>query len=305
MSSRTKALIAILGASLLWSSAGVAKIVVRTLDPFTAVFLRFLVASLVILPFFLREKRKKNFNWRKLLPLSLLSGVNAALYYVGLQTSSANAATIIYAGTPLITALLAKRFIAEATYAKKFIGILVGLAGVLTIIILPTIETGQSVSGDLRGNLFYLLAVAVWSLYIIGSRKASAVFDHSPLTISSLSIFASCVLFGTITLFTWKPSYVQILSQTSIWLIIIHLGVFVTVATLILYQWAIKLSSATTASLTTHLQPVFSIIFNILFLGEQLTSGFVLGSIVVFAGVFLATGERLLSEVKQWRDKSR
>ena len=51
MSTRTKALLAILLATLLWSTAGLSKIVVRTFDPYFAGFLRFFVATLVILPF--------------------------------------------------------------------------------------------------------------------------------------------------------------------------------------------------------------------------------------------------------------
>lgn len=301
MSDRTKALLAIVGVSLLWSSAGIAKIAIRALDPLTVVFLRFLVASIVILPFFLIEKRKTHIQWRILLPLSLLSGLNAALYYIGLQTSSANAATIVYAGTPLITSLLAKRFIAEETHMKKLFGLFVGLAGVLMIIMLPAIETGQRISGDVRGNLFYLLAVIVWAVYTTGSKKISTSVQQSPIILSSISIFMSCALFAAITGFTWKPYYAQVLIQPSIWLVIVHLGVFVTAITLLLYQWTIKLSSATTASLTTYLQPVFSVVFNMMFLGEQLTAGFILGGIVVITGVAIATGGPLIREIRHWK----
>ena len=88
-------------------------------------------------------------------------------------------------------------------------------------------------------------------------------------------------------------------------LIIIQLGIFVTVATYLLLQWAIKHSSAPTAALNQYLQPIFAVIFNFFFLGERVTTGFVFGSIIVFAGVFLATGERFFAEVKLWRGKRR
>lgn len=302
MSARSKAIIAIIAASLLWSSAGISKIVVRTLDPFSAGFLRYLIASLVILPFFLKEKRKKNIDWTKLLPLSILSGINVMLFYVGLQTSSANAATMIYAGAPLMTAILARQFIAEGINIQKFIGLLVGLGGVLIITLLPALESGQILSGDLRGNLLYLMAVIVWAVYSIGSQKASATHNHSPITISGLSIFTSCLLFGVITLFSWKPSYLPKVIEDGLWLTFLHLGIFVTVAPLLLYQWTIKLSSATTASLTTYLQPVSSVIFNMIFLGERLTASFVVGGIVIIVGVVITTGERIFSEVKSWRN---
>jgi drug/metabolite transporter (DMT)-like permease len=40
-------------------------------------------------------------------------------------------------------------------------------------------------------------------------------------------------------------------------------------------------------------------------LGERLTTGFIIGSIVVFTGVFLATGNSFLAEIKTWIKKKR
>ena len=62
--------------------------------------------------------------------------------------------------------------------------------------------------------------------------------------------------------------------EDGLWLTFLHLGIFVTVAPLLLYQWTIKLSSATTASLTS-ISTGFGVIFNMIFLGEQLTANFV------------------------------
>ena len=195
MSDRTKALIAIIAASLLWPSAGISKVVVRTFDPLTAGFLRYLIALLVILPFFLKEKRERNIDWTKLLPLSLLSGVNVGLFYILLQSSSANAATMIYAGAPIVTALLARQFIAERINLQKIIDLLVGLGGVLMIKLLPTLETGQNLSGDLRCNLFYSLAGIVWAVYSIGSQKLPLTTSHQshqrPFHFSSCLYLAS------------------------------------------------------------------------------------------------------------------
>jgi drug/metabolite transporter (DMT)-like permease len=213
MSSRTKALFALLLGALLWSTAGLAKIIVRELDPYIAAFLRFFVASLVILPFFLKEKINRKHIIRDLVPLSLLSSANILFYYVGLLTSTANAATLIYAGVPLVTALIAHQWIGERMNFQKLIGILLGLVGIIFIAVLPTIAKGETVTGSFNGNIFFILAVLVWSLYTIGSRQAIAKRGYSPLTVSGVSIFTTTIFFLSISLFTYKPGYIPILMR--------------------------------------------------------------------------------------------
>ncbi len=52
MSLRTKAIIVLIVVAMLWGTAGTAKILLKSFDPFTVAFFRFFVASLVIVPFF-------------------------------------------------------------------------------------------------------------------------------------------------------------------------------------------------------------------------------------------------------------
>lgn len=304
MSDRTKALLAIIAASLLWGTAGTAKVLLQSFDPFTTAFFRFFVATLVILPFFLKERRQQRPSLLPLVPLALLSTGNIAFFYWGLRTTTANAAAIIYTTVPLIVALVAPKLINEQVTPKKFAGIILGLIGALFIAVLPVVEHGQHLSGDLGGNLFVLVAVLCWSGYTIGSRHMLSSKRTTPITMTAVSIFVSTVIFALLSIIQWKPMYLSALTSVNI-VIIIQLGVFVTVATYLLLQWAIKHSSATTASLGHYLGPVFAVSFNILFLEERLTAGFVIGSIVVLTGVFLATGERFLAEVKLWGGKRR
>ncbi|MBI3955657.1 DMT family transporter [Candidatus Gottesmanbacteria bacterium] len=302
MSNRTKALLAIVAASMLWATAGSAKILVRTFDPFTAAFFRFLVATLIIVPFFLRAQRGKKTSLLPLVPLGLASTGNIAFYYLALRTTTANAAMMIYNATPLVIALTASRMIGEPVTTMKFVGILLGLVGTTLIALLPALEGGgSSLSGDLTGNLFVVGAVASWTIYTIGSRRMLTTKRATPLDLTTASIVTSSSIFGLLAAISWKPTYTTAMVAPTNIALMIHLGIFVTVATYLLYQWAIKHSSATTASLNQYLQPVIALLFNISFLGERLTTGFALGSIVVLAGVVLATGGPLIREIKRWK----
>lgn len=238
-----------------------------------------------------------------LVPLSILGTANIAFFYIGLQTSTANAATLMYAGVPFLTAILAHRLIAERITIQKMMGIFIGIMGVIFIAMLPAIERGEIVSGGFPGNLFFLAAVIVWSLYIIGSRRAIATKGYSPLVVSSVSIFTTCAIFFGISLFTFRASYVPLLMQPSLLFFILHLGLGVTVGTYLLFQWAVKYSSATTTSLNHYLQPVFALLFNMIFLREAITAPLIVGIVLVFTGVMVTSGSHVLHEMRSWTRK--
>jgi drug/metabolite transporter (DMT)-like permease len=300
MSSHTKAFIAIIVSSILFSSAGLAKIVVQTIGPYAAAFLRFAVGSFVMLPFFLRENNQGKRLVRDLVPLSLFCAGNIACYYIGLSSSTANAAALIYAGLPLVTAVLARRFLNEQLTIRRVLGIFIGLCGVVLVALLPALEKGANITGSFPGNIFFFLAILIFPLYTIFSRRATATLRYSPITVTSVSIFTTTVVFFFISLVTFNPQKLPLLFTPTILLLSLYLGIAVTASTYLLYQWAIKYSSATTAALGSYLQPVFGIVLNIIFLHETVTPLFLTAGAIVLTGVFIASGETAWREIRSW-----
>ena len=288
MSNRTKALLAIVVVSFFWGTAGAAKPLIRVIDPYTVAFLRFFVATLIILPFFILTKAKNSPSLLPLLPLGLWSTANVALYYVGLKTSTANAAAIIYTATPLVIAIVSQRLTQEKFTRGKIVGILLGLCGSFFIALLPFLEHGQQVSGSLSGNLLFVIAIITWVFYSIGSQRAITRDHYSPIAITTVSLVTSTVVFGIASLFVWKPYYGPILMLPTNILLILYLGIAVTVITFLLFQWVIRHSSATIASLYIYLQVICAVLFNHIFLGEPITQGFLIGSVLTITGVLIA-----------------
>jgi len=299
MSSRSLALTAIIISSLLWGTAGVAaKVLIREINPFVAAFYRFLIASLIILPFFLHEKKPRSV-WRGLLPLSLVGAINVPLFYLGLKTTTANSASLIYAAVPLATAVLSNILIKEKSPAKRLVGILVGLLGVITIILLPALEKGEALSGALEGNLFITLAMLSWTLYTIGSRYFLAKNQFSPLTITSVYFFTITVVCLVLVCLSGQPFFTPTILVPKYLFTLIYSAIFITLVTYFLFQWAIQRISVTTASLKQYLELVFSVWLNVTLLGEKITAGFVFGSLLVIAGVAIATGSQLTQVFKK------
>lgn len=293
INSKTKALIGVILASLFWSTAGISKILVRSIDPYITAFIRFLISSLFLLPIFLKQKVQKQFNLKSIIPIAILSTANICFFYLGIMTSTANASTIIYSTTPLVVLVFSAIFLNEKISRQKLIGIIIGLFGAVLIGILPIFEKKQQISGDITGNILFGLAMLSWAFYTIGSRYLIVSKKSTGLQLSSISIFLSSIIFGIISFFRWQPNYFSLITQPKNILLFLHLGIFVTVVTYLLYQWSIKHSSATIASLNLYIQPVFAILFNTIFLNEVINKEFVIGSIFVFLGVLITTKDNL------------
>jgi drug/metabolite transporter (DMT)-like permease len=289
MSKKTLAFIAILVAALLWSTAGVtAKTLVQHLDPFVMSFYRFFFASLFILPFFLREKLA-SVPWKKLILPAFVGALNAPLYFLGIQRTTANSGSLIYTAAPLVTAILSYVLIREKNSLSKWIGIFIGLIGVMVIILLPVFETGTNITGNLNGNIYIAFGMLCWTVYAILCRNLRKDNQVSTVTMTSFFFFISTILSLCLAVLTKQPLFPPQLFTPFYIGMLLYAAIFITLITFFLYQWAIGHVGVTTASFKQYIETVFAIVLNNIFLGEKMTFGFIIGSILVFAGVTIAT----------------
>jgi drug/metabolite transporter (DMT)-like permease len=289
MSQKLLAVVAIFIAALFWSSAGaVTKILFLSFDQFPLAFLRFLIAGLVILPFlYSRPIPSKKILLTKFMPVMVFSILNIFFFYLGIAKTTANASTIIYTTTPLFVSVIARKIFQEKFPIYKVMGLIIGFLGVLIVILLPLLENKAIITGDLSGNLILLAGAFSWAWYTIGSQKLNS--QYSSITVTGVSIITSCLVFGGISFITPHRNFITPLFNSNNLLLLFYLAIFVTVITFLSFQWAIKHSSASLASMTNYVQPIFGMIINWIFLGEKLTVGFIVGSILAVGGVILAT----------------
>lgn len=305
MSSKKIAVISLIVSSILWASSGtVAKILLPSIDPIPLMALRIGIGISILIPLYLFRPHKPFIQtFRDTWPAILGATGNFLFFILGVSLTTANAAGIIYTITPLLTLFLAKKTIQELYTPRRLYGILLGLFGVVGIMLLPVIEGHASVSGDPLGNILILCAALCWTLYIVSSRNAISKKGHEPLAVTTFSMSGAFILFLLITLSIPHRPFLSIaLAGFHPWLLLYY-GALVTAVTFLIHQWAIKHSSATTASLTNYLQPIFAFIYNGVFIGEKLTFGFIIGSMFVLVGTFLATSEQAYAYKKSLKRK--
>lgn len=297
MSVRHKALFAILISAILWASAGsVSKLLFMEAPPFVAASHRFILASLIIFPFFLRTKKPKKYL-RELLPLGLFNAGNILFYYMGLSLTTANTGSILGTAIPISVALFSPLLLNEPIAKNKLAGILIGLIGALCIVLLPMIDKGNVSSGNLLGNIFMVGSLICWTMYIIFSRRILLHGDFSPILSTSINIFTVTIAATTAAFLARQTLLSPALTSLSYAGVLLYAAIGITIVTFFLFQWGVQHVSATTASLKEYVQLVVGVAINATVLGERLTSTYLIGSVLIIVGVLFATGNRLTKKI--------
>lgn len=289
MSDKLKGILAIIiGAIIGGATPVLVRIGVLKIPPFTFTFVRFLIASVVIIPFFIKNKIKFDKRFLQLCFLSLLPVINIGLFAIGVRRTTASIGQLIYAATPITVGLLSHFIYHKSVSARKWLYIFIGFVGVVFIIFLPIIQKGALFSGDLIGNFLIFIGMFLWAVYILLTKNL--LKNYSPFIISSVFIFASTLIFFFLSLFEvksfiyWKNN----ITHEFIWALI-YLSTFGTVGIYFFQQMAIKYTDSILGSLSQYLVQIFTYFWAFVLLGEKLTEGIIIGTILIFVSFALLT----------------
>lgn len=292
MTIRNKALAALLGTVFLWSfMVVIARDAVSRTDPVVLLFLRLLFAFLAFMPFFLRSHVWKKPKFKTLAIVSLGSTTNLTFFMLGIAHTSASASQVIYAAIPILILIISRYFQKHIHSVRKITGIIIGFFGIALIVYLSAIEKGETIAGSLYGNSLVIVAMLGWTTYLLSSKQLSRYF--APLEIGSTTItvgfLVSCLLLVIHLTIGGEVGSLEIPALGAA----LYMGLFGTFATYVLYQYAVKHLPSLTVSLTSYIQPITTATLAMIFLGERLTAPFIIGSMLVFAGIFLVSEIKL------------
>lgn len=273
-----------LAASIWGGMYVVSKFALDTIPPFTLLFFRYLTASLVLGFLCWRSKEKLIPTQQKNLVFQIgFVGyfLSIAAQFIGTKYSSAHMGAVITTLSPVFLSAFAIWILKERITTKQVIAIGIAFIGVLVVVGMPG---GHGGSSALLGNLFLVGAAITWGYYSVLSRKISTVY--SPLQITTWGIVIATVLTFPCTFFElgqWSP---QALSQLSMMLCILYLGVVSTAVAFFSWNKGLALLPSHQAGLFFFFQPVVGTLLGWIFLKEQLSSTFFIGSLLIIAGVY-------------------
>jgi drug/metabolite transporter (DMT)-like permease len=120
---------------------------------------------------------------------------------------------------------------------------------------------------------------------------------------TSINFFVTFVVSLVITVMTKQQLFTPAMFTPQFIGTLLYSGIFVTFATYLLFQWAIKHVSTTTAQLKHYIEPVVGVSLNASLLGEHISHGFIAGSLLVFMGITIVTGKHLIAQIKRGLEK--
>src|SRR5581483_1412911 len=261
----------------------------KDFPPLLFTCLRFLIATIVLLPIFLSRKEKlKKPDVKQLSFYSLFFAGNAAIFSIAVQYTTVIMSQILYTTVPLVVAVLSYFILGEKFTKYKIIGLIIAICGI-GILIQNSASKNEVLSfGTPIGNILTLTAVLSWSAYMVLSKKLTK--KYTPVTTS----FVSYVITFLVLLFfipfeqRVRPFTISQVTLSGI-LALLAVGIISSALGFFLIQFTIKKTSAFTASFFQYLGPLSGALTAIPFLGEKLTGGLLISGGLVVIGVFFAT----------------
>ncbi|MEX0848885.1 MAG: DMT family transporter [Candidatus Dependentiae bacterium] len=221
--------------------------------------------------------------------------ITYSLRFWALNYMPAAKTNFIYNLSPFLSALFSYIVFSEKLSMKKWLGLAVGLVGLLPVL-LSTSNLEQQV-GEMSflswPELAVILSVATHTYSWIIMRKLVKEKSYSPMMINGLSMTCGGILALITSLFV--DGFAPIASG-SIGYFFGILGMIILLSNIIcynLYGWLLKRYTATFLSFSGFLSPIFTALYGWILLGEVVTWHFYASCIIVFIGLYLFYQEEL------------
>ncbi|MFZ2265956.1 MAG: DMT family transporter [Azonexus sp.] len=214
-------------------------------------------------------------------------------FFYGLQHITAGRGALVVALNPVVIVLAAWLFGHERMNRRKALGSAIALAGCLTVIgngnPLALIEGTVGV-----GEWLIIGCVLSWAAYTFIGRQATKTL--SPLATTLYGSLVGAAFLGVAALLQGDMAPATWSWQA--WSAMLFLAIF---GTAIAYTWftaAVHQLGASHASIFINLVPVFAVLQAALLLDERLGLSVLFGGLLVIAGVWLTTQQKISLEIR-------
>ena len=278
-------------ATLIWSGNFIiARGIIKTIQPVTLAFYRWLTATIIIAPFawkyFAAEIRvvKQNPLFFLLAAVTGVSMFNTFVYVAGHYSSAINMAILGTCSSPIMSVILARIFLKEKIPPLRIAGIIVCICGILLLLS----------KGNLENLLAFRFTKGDW--WVLAAALSFAIYNTTvkkkPGGTHPVNFLFIVFLLGTIILL---PFYLVELNKhggiefnIANFSTILYLGLGASVICFYIWNKAIAALGSGRTALFGNLIPVFSSIEAVFFLDEKITPVHIISFILVVSGLVIA-----------------
>jgi drug/metabolite transporter (DMT)-like permease len=256
--------------------------------------LRFIIAYVLLLLF---SMTRKSFRWMthtvkdELLMLAL--GVSGGSLYFLTENSAMNYTTttntsLIVCLCPLFAALLIAAFYkSERLHGIQIVGTLMAALGVAVVVLNGHFVLHLSPKGDALA----FAACLCWAVYSLLMIPAGKRYD-------TIFITRKVFFYGLLSMIPYFLLWPEFPPMSTILRLdilgnLLFLGCVASMVCFVAWNWAIKKLGAMTATNYVYFNPVTTVLFAWIILHEQITVYFLIGTVLILAGMYLADKKKV------------
>ncbi len=274
------AILAMVIACTIWGTSFVfGKIALRELSVSHVILLRFVLASVALLPVLI--KYRSQIPVREL-PLLFLTGfvavpVSFLAQFHGLALTTVTRASLIVGAAPPLMALAGMIFFGERPSLRIWAAVAVSLTGIVAISGFP--GAGGSWIGD--GLVFLSIVTSV--AWVIMVKRISQ-------RLTSLVATGTTIVFGTLTLIPFTiagDGFPRLDLSPDVWLSVLVLGALCTALAFVLWNWGLERYPASRAGVFLNIEPAVGALLGISLWGNSFGAGTALGGALIIGAALL------------------
>lgn len=280
--------------ALFWGGTFIAgRSVAGHVGPFSAAFLRFCIATVLLLLLTRRSEGgfpkigPRHFAAMVLLGLSGIFAYNA-FFFSGLREVEAGRAAVIIATNPVSITFFSAILFGQRIGPSKLLGIVISVVGAIVVITRGDV-LGIFDGGFGRGEFYIFCCVLSWTTYSLVGKEVMR--EYSPLvTVTYSSVIGTALLL--------PPAYLEGLFRNLTeygrldWAGISYLAVFGTVVGFTWFYQGMRRIGPVRASQFINFVPICAVVLAFMILGEPITSSLLIGAALVVAGVYMTNAGR-------------
>lgn len=218
----------------------------------------------------------------------LMIAFNQGLYITGIGFTSPVDSTVMSTMTPIFTMILAAIFLGMPITWMKIAGIVTGLAGAITLILVSSQATYEA-TNPMLGDFMCFISQICASVYYVFFKDI--INKYAPWTIMKWMFFSAAAIYipGTMP---WLIKVDFLHLDSSIWLSIAYIVFLATFICYLMLPYAQRLLKPTAVSMYTYFQPAFSAMLSAALGIAAFGWDKVGATILIFIGVALVTQSR-------------
>lgn len=252
--------------------------------PLSIAAYRMMFSSILVFPFFVRNKGLEKLKKMSLLRILSLSGVGVVLalhfasWITSLTYTTIASSVILVHVDPLFVSLISHFFLGEKISRKTVVGIFFGFTGV------GLIALGDAGLGgiNLYGDMLALFGGIMLGIYIICGRRIRQNLDLLDYVTPVYTTSAITLVLGSIATKSKLTGF-----QAHDFLLFFLIALVPMIFGHTVYNWALKYVSAPIVSVSLLGEPLGASILALIFFGEIPAIMTVFGGVVTFVGILL------------------